>query len=89
MSIVIEQSGADRGLLCLLDDRRQPVPITAHGLAEGEQVRVSRTVLQRLLDGRSGVLVQQTGQSANIYQSLQEMRVVSTFTPTFRSGPAT
>ena len=59
LAIVIEQTGADRGLLCLLDDQRRPVPIAAHGLAEGQQVRVSRTVLKTLLERRSGVLIQQ------------------------------
>jgi adenylate cyclase len=75
--IVLEQTGADRGLLCLLDDQRRPVPIAARGLAEGQQVRVSRTVLRTLLDRRSGVLIQGGG-SANILRSLEEMNVCST-----------
>jgi adenylate cyclase len=77
LAIVIEQTGADRGLLCLLDDQRRPVPIAAHGLAEGQQVRVSRTVLKTLLERRSGVLIQQAA-AGNILRSLEEMNVCST-----------
>jgi adenylate cyclase len=77
LAIVIEQTGADRGLLCLLDDQRKPVPIAAHGLAEGKQVRVSRTVLKTLLERRSGVLIQQAN-TGNILKSLEEMNVCST-----------
>ena len=77
LAIVIEQTGADRGLLCLLDDQRRPVPIAAHGLAEGKQVRVSRTVLKTLLERRSGVLIQQAN-TGNILTSLEEMNVCST-----------
>ena len=78
LAIVIEQTGADRGLLCLLDDHRNPVPLAARGLGEGQQVRVSRTVLQTLLDRRSGVLIQQSAGAANILRSLEEMNVCST-----------
>jgi adenylate cyclase len=78
LAIVIEQTGADRGLLCLLDDHRKPVPLAARGLGEGQQVRVSRTVLQTLLDRRSGVLIQQSAGTANILRSLEEMNVCST-----------
>ncbi len=80
MTIVIEQTGADRGVLCLLDERQMPVPIATHGLAEGEQVRISRTVLKRVSEERTGVLINETssGGSGNMYQSLQEMRVHST-----------
>jgi adenylate cyclase len=80
MSIVIEQTGADRGVLCLLDEHQMPVPIATHGLAEGEQVRISRTVLRRVSEERTGVLINQTASagSGNVYQSLQEMRVHST-----------
>ena len=79
MSIVIESTGADRGVLCLLDEKQLPVPIATHGLAEGEQVRLSRTVLKRVADERSGVLINQGGESSShIYHSLQEMRVHST-----------
>lgn len=78
LAIVIEQTGADRGLLCLLDDQRRPVPIAARGLGEGQQVHVSRTVLQTLLDRRAGVLIQQSAGAANILRSLEEMNVCST-----------
>jgi len=47
-------------------------------LAEGEQVRLSRTVLKRVADERSGVLMNQGGSTTNIYRSLEEMRVNST-----------
>ncbi len=80
MSIVIQQTGADRGVLCLLDEHQMPVPIATHGLGEGEQVRISRTVLRRVSEERTGVLINQTGTGStnNMYQSLQEMRVHST-----------
>ena len=78
LAMVMEQTGADRGLLCLLDDQRKPVPLAARGLEEGQQVRVSRTVLQTLLDRRSGVLIQQSAGTANILRSLEEMNVCST-----------
>jgi len=77
MSIVIESTGADRGLLCLLDEKNQPVPIAMRGLEE-QPVRISRTVLKRVTEERSGVLINQTGSTANIYHSLAEMQVHST-----------
>lgn len=83
MSIVIDQAKADRGILCLLDENRQPVPITTRGLGEDEQVRFSRNVLKKLLDERAGVVIGQTddtkaGSSDNMLRSLVEMRVYST-----------
>jgi adenylate cyclase len=83
MSIVIDQAKADRGILCLLDEHRQPVPIATRGLGEDEQVRFSRNVLQRLLDERAGVVIGQTGStpagsSERMLRSLVEMRVYST-----------
>jgi adenylate cyclase len=79
MSMVIEQTGADRGVLCLLDDKNLPVPIAQHGMEDEETVRISRTVLRRVLDERSGVLINESGAgAANIYRSLAEMRVHST-----------
>src|SRR5258708_21546027 len=51
MSIVIESTGADRGILCLLDDKNQLVPIATHGLEENT-VRISRTVLKRVTEER-------------------------------------
>jgi adenylate cyclase len=77
MSIVIESTGADRGILCLLDEKNQPVPIATHGLEE-QTVRISRTVLKRVTEERSGVLINQTGSTSNIYHSLAEMQVHST-----------
>jgi adenylate cyclase len=78
MSIVIESTGADRGLLCLLDEKNQPVPIAMRGLEE-QAVRISRTVLKRVTEERSGVLINEAGGgSANIYRSLAEMQVHST-----------
>jgi adenylate cyclase len=78
MSIVLQQTGADRGILCLLDEQRNPVPIVARGLGEDEHLRVSRTVLRRLLDERSAVLINQTESTEDAIQSLAEMSVVST-----------
>jgi len=78
MSIVLQQTRADRGILCLLDEQRNPVPVVTRGLGEDEHLRVSRTVLRRLLDERSAVLITQTGASEDALQSLAEMSVVST-----------
>ena len=78
MTIVLQQTRADRGILCLLDEQRNPVPIFARGLGEDEHLRVSRTVLRRLLDERSAVLINQTGSTEDALQSLAEMSVVST-----------
>ena len=78
MTIVLQQTRADRGILCLLDEQRNPVPIVARGLGEDEHLRVSRTVLRRLLDERSAVLINQTGSTEDALQSLAEMSVVST-----------
>ena len=78
LTIVMDQAGADRGMLCLLDDQRQPTPIAVRGLANDQTVRISRTVLHRVLDRRSGVLIQQASNSANLLRSLEEMQVCST-----------
>jgi adenylate cyclase len=79
MSMVIEQTGADRGVLCLLDEQNVPVPIAQRGMDDEETVRISRTVLHRVLDERTGVLINESGAgSGNIYRSLAEMRVHST-----------
>src|SRR5262249_17275037 len=78
MSLVIESTGADRGVLCLLDEQQRPVPIATHGLEVGEQVRLSRTVLKRVSDEQTGVLINQTESTSNIYRSLAEMKVQST-----------
>ncbi len=76
--IVMNQAGADRGLLCLLDDQGSPTPIAARGLADDQQVRLSRTVLHMVLERRSGVLIQQPSNSANLLKSLAAMEVCST-----------
>ncbi len=78
LAIVMQQTGADRGLLCLLNEQRQPVPIAASGLAEGKPVRVSRAALNMLLDRRAGVLIQQGMGANNLLESLAAMQVVST-----------
>lgn len=79
MTIVVEQTGADRGLLCLLNDTGQPIPIAARGIRPDQEVRVSRTVLGRLLNGRSGVLINPSpDEDSNVFQSLEDMQVHST-----------
>jgi adenylate cyclase len=79
MTIVVEQTGADRGLLCLLDDKRQPVPIAARGIKGNERVCVSRTVLSRLLNERAGVLINVSpDDEPTAFKSLMEMQVHST-----------
>ena len=83
MSIVIDQSKADRGILCLLDENRQPVPIATRGLGDDEQVRFSRSVLKKLLADRAGVVIGQpdltkSSGGSNMLRSLVDMRVYST-----------
>ena len=78
LAIVIAQTGADRGLLCLLDENRNPVPIAAHGMHDEDSVRISRTVLSRVLNGRQGVLIQQKGGEGQALRSLAEMEVYCT-----------
>jgi adenylate cyclase len=78
LAIVVQQTRADRGLLCLLDDDRNPVPIAAHGMQDEDSVRISRTVLSRVLNGRQGVLIQQKGGEAQALRSLAEMEVQCT-----------
>ncbi len=77
LQIVLEQTRADRGVLCLLNDQRQPVPIVAHGLQSGETVRFSRSLLKRLLDERCGLIVSPDASSAGVYATLDQMGVVS------------
>ena len=57
VSIVVESSGADRGLLCLLDEHLQATPVAAQGFGPNTHKRISRSVLERVLDARSGVLI--------------------------------
>ena len=78
LTIVMRQTGANRGLLCLLNDERLPVPIAASGVEEGKPVRVSRTALNMVLERRSGVLIQQGIQAADMLRSLAEMQIYST-----------
>jgi adenylate cyclase len=77
LQLVLEQTRADRGALCLLNEQRQPVPIVTHGLAPGEPVRFSRSVLKRLLDERAGLLISPDTSSAGAYATLDQMGVVS------------
>ncbi len=77
LTIVIEQTGAERGILCLLDDNRQPVPIASRGLSEGDTVRVSRTVIRRVLEEGVGVLVDNNSSGSNLMQSLADIQVTS------------
>ena len=58
--------------MCLLDDLRQPVPIASRGLSDGGTVRVSRTVLRRMLEEGVGVLVDS---NTNFMQSLADIQV--------------
>jgi adenylate cyclase len=81
LAIVVRQTKADRGLLCLLDEERKPVPIAAHGMGDEDSVQISRTVLSRVLDGRQGVLIKQKADESGDGQTLRslvEMKVHST-----------
>ena len=78
LAIVVGQTGADRGVLCLLDENRAPVPLAAHGLQDEDSVRISRTVLSRVINSRQGVLIQQKADESVALRSLAEMAVYST-----------
>ncbi|MGI9517072.1 MAG: adenylate/guanylate cyclase domain-containing protein [Pirellulaceae bacterium] len=80
MAIVVDQFHADRGFLCLLDEEGDPRPIAAHGIRRNEKVNVSRTVLNRLLGERSGIVLERSDQSStgNAQESLSMMEVYST-----------
>ena len=77
LQIVLEQTRADRGVLCLLNEQGKPAPIVTHGLQPGESVRISRTVLKRLLEERCGLLVSPNDSAAGAYASLDQMGVTS------------
>jgi adenylate cyclase len=77
LALVVQQTKADRGYLCLLDDSGAPVPIAAHGLRSNKEMHISRTVLRRLLDEKSGVLIKEVGEG-DAMQSLAALRVTST-----------
>jgi adenylate cyclase len=78
LRLVMEQTGADRGALCLVNEAGQPIPIVAHGLAPGESVRVSRSVLKRLLQERTGLLINPESGGGGAYATLDQLGVVST-----------
>jgi len=59
IAIVVEHTGADRVLLCLLDKQGLHIPIASHGFDPGQPIRVSRTLLRRLLQQKSGILIKQ------------------------------
>ncbi len=71
LSLVIKQLKADRGFLCMLNENQQPVPLAKIGLEPGQQPRVSRTVLGRLLQQKAGVVIkpQQSEEIASLMQS--------------------
>ncbi len=78
LTLVVEQTQADRGFLCLLGEQGEPIPIAAHGLEPGEDMRVSRTVLRRLLEEKSGVLIKEVGAAGDAMHTLAAMAVTST-----------
>ena len=78
LTLVVEQTRAHRGYLCMLDDHGEPIPIAALGLAPGEDLRVSRTMLRRLLDQKSGVLIKEVRADGEGMHTLAAMAVAST-----------
>ncbi len=75
LAIVVEQTGADRGFLCLFEEDGAQTVLATHGLAPGEPPRTSRAVTQRVLDERAGVLINNV---VDADDSLNTMSVVST-----------
>jgi adenylate cyclase len=78
LALVVEQTRAHRGYLCLLDEHGEPIPIAALGLAQSEDLRVSRTMLRRLLDQKSGVLIKEVRADGEGMHTLAAMAVAST-----------
>ena len=78
LKIVVKQTKADRGFLCLFDKNGAHIPLASHGLKPGEKVRFSRTVLNRLMDEKSGVLIKQVSSYDDSAESLKAMKVEST-----------
>lgn len=78
IQIVIAQTGADRGFLCLFDTAGNHVPLASAGLAPNEEMRISRTVMRRLQTEKSGILVVPNADGDPAVESLRRMNVKST-----------
>lgn len=75
---IVRQTKADRGFLCIFEQDDEYIPLSTHGLKQGEQMRISRTVLKRLLDEKSGILIKQIAADDQAFESLKAMNVAST-----------
>ena len=78
MSIVVRQTKADRGFLCIFNQKGEHIPLATHGLKQGDQMRISRTVLKRLLEEKSGILIKKIAVEDQAFESLKAMNVAST-----------
>lgn len=77
LSMSMEYMQAFRGSICIFADGLDFEPLATRGVRPGEQLRVSRTVLQRLVDEKSGVLVRPDSEDDAV-ESLRKMAVTST-----------
>lgn len=78
LAVAIEHSKAMRGAVCLFEDDGSYTPLATQGYRAGEVPRMSRTVLGRLLNDRSGVLIRQDSSDADAaLMSLRNMSVDS------------
>ena len=79
LEILIKDLAADRGFLCLFDEKlNDHYPLASRGLKPGEQMRISRTLLRRMHEEESGVLVLKYGNDGHLVESLMKMSVEST-----------
>ncbi|MCA9178436.1 MAG: FHA domain-containing protein [Planctomycetales bacterium] len=78
LAIAIEHTRAAQGAVCLFEDDGSYTPLATQGYCRGDVPRMSRTVLRRLLEERSGVLIRQESSDADAALiSLQNMSVDS------------
>lgn len=78
LSIVMQQTQADRGFFCLFDEAGDHIPLASRGLESGEEMRISHTVLRRLQEEQSGILVRPGASGEVDIGSLKRMNVKST-----------
>lgn len=78
LAIIIEETKADRGFVCLFEPDGSHVPIASQGAEENERKSFSRTVLKKMQEDKAGVLMRQSGDIEADASSLRAMAVQST-----------
>ncbi len=78
LRILTTETKADRGFLCQFREDGSHYPLASFGVHEGESIRFSRTVISKMMEEKSGVLIRQTTPSAVEISSLKVMNVQAT-----------